>query len=464
MPSKRQPPRRHPAGRQTPLHAPHHLFHAATLHLFHHLLHLRELLEKAVDVLDLGARSRRDAPLVANLRAAGGVVLGKTNLSEWANFRNDYSTSGWSAVGGLTKNPHAIDRNTCGSSSGSGAAVAAGFAWGAIGTETNGSIICPASLNGIVGFKPSVGLVSRTHIIPISPRQDTAGPMTKTVRDAALLLSAIVGADPQDPATLQAPKPQRDYTRGLEDASLQGLRLGVMTRQSGARASVQKLFQQALQDLERAGAELVEIDFQPEPPIGADHYYLLTYEFREAIERYLGTLPGASLPRTLDDLIAFNLQHRAREMRYFGQSIFLDSAAATDPERYQAALAASEPTLSGSVIDALLATHNVTLLIAPSVGPAWYSDLVNGDSFFENIGFGSPAARAGYPHLTVPMGAVERLPVGLSLIGAKWTDHAVLQAGAAYERARSARLPEPGFERWEPAPQAQHVAGRSARK
>ena len=222
----------------------------------------------------------RDAPMIANLRAAGGIILGKANLSEWANIRSTSSTSGWSAIGGLTRNPHAIDRNTCGSSSGSGAAVAAGFAWGAIGTETNGSITCPASINGVVGFKPSVGIVSRTHVVPISSTQDTAGPMTQTVTDAAMLLTAIAGEDPADSATVGVPR-VGNYTNGLDDYSLEGVRIGVMRNQIGTSALVEGVFDTALTDLEEAGAVLVDIEFEPNPQMFQDSYSVLLFELRE---------------------------------------------------------------------------------------------------------------------------------------------------------------------------------------
>lgn len=392
----------------------------------------------------------RDAPLIANLRAAGGVVLGKTNLSEWANIRDRNSTSGWSAVGGLVKNPHAIDRNACGSSSGSGAAVAAGFAWAAIGTETNGSITCPASANGVVGFKPTVGLVSRTHVVPISSTQDTAGPMARSVRDAAMLLTAIAGSDPADPATAEADARKIDYAAGLGEASLRGVRVGVMRKQVGNRADVAEVFEAALADMERAGAVLVEIEFEPESAMFRDSFQVLMFELREGMGKYLASLPGEGLPRSLADLIAFNEANADRELRWFGQDLFEQAEATTDREAYEKAREAAVRLAGAETIDKLLAEHAVTVLVAPTRGPAWMSDLVNGDNFGGGIGFGAPAAIAGYPHLTVPMGAVERLPVGLSFIGPKWADHAVLEAGAAYERARTATLPEPSFERWTP--------------
>ena len=396
--------------------------------------------------------TRRDAPLIANLRRAGGAVLGKANLSEWANIRSSDSTSGWSAVGGLTRNPHAIDRNTCGSSSGSGAGVAAGFAWGAIGTETNGSITCPASINGIVGFKPSVGIVSRTHVVPISSTQDTAGPMTRNVTDAAMLLSAIAGEDEADPATLEAQR-IADYADGLEDYSLQGVRIGVMMNQRGNRADLRAIFAKARADLEAAGAVMIEIEHEPNRQMFSDSYTVLKYELREEMGKYLRSIPaikGGTTPRSLADLIAFNKANEAREMRWFGQDIFIEAEATTDREAYEKARADAVRIAGKETLDALMAKHNVRFLIAPTRGPSWVSDLVNGDSFNGSIGFGAPPAIAGYPHLTVPMGAIEGLPVGLSIIGAKWADHDVLKAGRAYEKARTATLPEPSFKRWSP--------------
>lgn len=396
--------------------------------------------------------TKRDAPMIANMRRAGGVVLGKANLSEWANIRSNNSTSGWSAVGGLTRNPHAIDRNSCGSSSGSGAAVAAGFAWGAIGTETNGSITCPASINGVVGFKPSVGIVSRTHVVPISSTQDTAGPMTKTVHDTALLLSAIAGEDPADSATLDAVR-VTDYTAGLADYSLEGVRIGVMRGQIGSNDQVEGVFGVALADLERAGAVLVDIEFEPNNEMFGNSFTVLLYELREEMGRYLSSIPeidGAETPRSLADLIAFNEANAATEMRWFDQGLFKAAEMTTDREAYERARETAIRIAGKETLDMLLAEHQVEFLIAPTRGPAWMSDLVLGDQFNGSIGFGSPAAIAGYPHLTVPMGHVERLPVGISFFGAKWADHDVLKVGAAYERARSAELPTPSFKRWSP--------------
>lgn len=395
--------------------------------------------------------TRRDAPMITNLRAAGGVVLGKANLSEWANIRDRNSTSGWSAVGGLVRNPYGIDRNSCGSSAGSGAAVAAGFAWAAIGTETNGSITCPASINGVVGFKPSVGLVSRTHVVPISSTQDTAGPMARSVRDAALLLGAMAGEDREDDATLTVTNRRESYVEGLAEYSLAGVRIGVMRNQVGNRDDLKAVFDAALADLEGAGALLIDIEHEVNGEMYGDSFTVLMFELREEMGRYLKSLPGEDLPRSLADLIAFNEAHAEEEMRWFGQDLFEQAEQTTDREAYEKARANAVRLAGEETIDMLLAKNEVEFLVAPTRGPAWVSDLVNGDNFNGSIGFGAPAAIAGYPHLTVPMGHIEGLPVGLSIIGAKWADHEVLKAGHAYERARSAELAQPTFARWVPA-------------
>ena len=395
----------------------------------------------------------RDAPMIALLRKNGGVVMGKTNLSEWANIRDNNSTSGWSAVGGLTRNPHATDRNACGSSSGSGAAVAAGFAWAAIGTETNGSITCPASVNGIVGFKPTVGMVSRTHVVPISASQDTAGPMARSVADAALLLTAIAGTDPADPATAEADSHKAAFGLGLDDYSLEGVRIGVMRKQVGSRAGVTALFDQALKDLESAGAVLVDIEYDWPEGFWPNSLTVLLYELQRDMDAYLSTLDDPAMPDTLADLVAFNKAHADAEMRWFGQDLFEQSLETTDEAAYSEALAMVQKATREDGIDRLMAENDVVFLIAPTTGPAWSTDLVNGDNFGGGIGAGSLPAIAGYPHLTVPMGAVEGLPVGLSIFAGKWQDHAVLKAGAAYERARTAPLPTPSFKPWKPAVQ-----------
>jgi len=393
----------------------------------------------------------RDAPLIANIRANGGVIMGKTNLSEWANIRDNRSTSGWSAIGGLTRNPHATDRNACGSSSGSGAAIAAGFAWAAIGTETNGSITCPASFNGIVGFKPTVGMVGRTHVVPISATQDTAGPMTRTVHDAALLLSAMAGSDPLDPATAEADTHKTDFTTGLDDFSLAGVRIGVMRNQVGNVAGVTALFEQALSDLESQGAVLIDIEYDWPDGFWGRSLTVLLFELQRDMTAYLGTLEDGSMPDTLADIVTFNRENSEKELRWFGQDLFEQALETTDEAAYREALETNLKATREDGIDRLLAEHGVQFLVAPTTGPAWSTDLVNGDNFGGGVGAGSLPAIAGYPHITVPMGAVERLPVGFSIFAGKWQDHEVLKAGAAYEKARTAELPTPSFDPWKPA-------------
>ncbi|MFN2098694.1 amidase [Altererythrobacter sp. MF3-039] len=395
-------------------------------------------------------RTARDAPLIERLRAAGGVVLGKTNLSEWANIRGRTSTSGWSAIGGLTRNPHATDRTTCGSSSGSGAAVAAGMVWAAIGTETNGSITCPASINGIVGFKPTVGLVSRTHVVPISATQDTAGPMAISVTDTAMLLTAMAGSDPADSATVDADRYATDFSAGLEEYSLEGVRVGVLKNQSGSHRGVNALLDIALDDLERAGAILIPIKYDWPEGFWNRSLDVLLFELRRDMDAYLATLPGEGLPKTLSDVVAFNYANGETELRFFGQDLLEASLLATDEEAYREALETNLSATREDGIDRLLAENEVSFLVAPTVDPAWSIDLINGDHSGLGAGAGSLAAIAGYPHLTVPMGAVEGLPVGLSFMAGKWQDHRVLKAGAAYERARSAMLPEPSYLPWSP--------------
>ncbi|WP_226017540.1 amidase [Novosphingobium sp. FKTRR1] len=390
----------------------------------------------------------RDAPLIARLRKAGVVILGKTNLSEWANMRSGSSSSGWSGVGGQTRNPHALDRSPCGSSSGSGAGVAAGLAWAAIGTETDGSVTCPASANGIVGFKPTLGLVSRTHVVPLSHSQDTPGPMATSVADAALLLNGMAGSDPLDPATLEADKLKTDFTAGLATASLKGVRIGVLRKQAGTEPKVQALFDKALADLKAGGAELVEIDYAFPADLGRDELTVLLFDLREDMGAYLRGLPGNPPLRSLADLIAFNKAHADLELHWFGQDLFESAEKTTDRAAYEKARANSLRLAGVEGIDKLLATNKVSFLVAPTSGPAWPIDLVTGDHDGSGVGAGTLAAVAGYPHLSVPMGAVEGLPIGLSIIGAKWDDAHVLQAGAAYERARTVAVPVPSLKRW----------------
>jgi amidase len=389
--------------------------------------------------------TNRDAPLVARLRSAGAVILGKTNLSEWANIRSNRSISGWSAVGGQTHNPWAIDRDPCGSSSGSGAAVAAGIVRFAIGTETDGSVTCPASINGIVGLKPTVGLVSRTHIVPISHSQDTAGPMTDDVRDAAELLTVIAGSDPADPATKQADAHKRDYAAALDANSLKGKRIGVMRFASTPELDL--AFDTALAILKRQGAILVDIKKFDDRQIGKNENVVLMTELKADMAKYLKSSPAPIASRTLADLIAFDKDHAQQEMSLFGQELFeqADKTKGLDDPAYKKARHASFMAAGPNGIDRLLKQYNVIALVGPTAGPAWKIDAVNGDSF-SGGGAGNLAAVAGYPHLTVPMALVKGLPVGLSFMGPKWSEATLLSLGYAYEQARGP-FPTPKFYR-----------------
>lgn len=386
--------------------------------------------------------TNRDAPLVARLREAGAVILGKTNLSEWANIRSNNSTSGWSAIGGLTKNPHALDRNTCGSSAGSGAATAASLAPITIGTETDGSITCPAGVNGIVGFKPTVGLVSRTHIVPISHSQDTAGPMTLTVRDAALVMTVIAGSDPADPATAEADARKVDYTAALSPDALKGKRIGVLRDRIGDRADIDALFDAALKQMTELGATVVEIADSRKglEELGDAEFEVLMTELKADMATYLAGLPARDGPKTLADLIAFNKANPA-ELKWFDQSLFelAESKGGLDSPAYVTARDKAARLAGAEGIDRLMKEHDVNLLVGVTNGPAWTSDLVNGDHYTGPSASQLPAV-AGYPHLTVPMGAVAGLPIGVSFIGGRWADADVLAAGYAYEQASRKRV------------------------
>jgi amidase len=390
-----------------------------------------------------GNVTNRDAPLVSRLRAAGAVILGKTNLSEWANIRSSHSISGWSAVGGQTRNPWALDRNPCGSSSGSGAAVAAGLVRLAIGTETDGSVTCPAAINGIVGLKPTVGLVSRTYVVPISHSQDTPGPMTASVREAAELLSVIAGSDPADPATADADKHKVDYAAQLDMNSLKGKRIGVMRFASGFGTDA--AFETALAILRERGAILVDIkkiDKFDDDVVGKNETDVLMAELKADMDKYLKGSPAPIAVRSLADLIAFNQEHAQQEMALFGQDEFekAQKTKGLGDTAYKKARAASFAA-AANAIDGLLKQYRLEALVGPTVSPAWKIDAVNGDTFIGG-GAGSLAAVAGYPHLTVPMGLVKGLPVGLSFIGSKWSEAMLLSLGFAYEQARGP-FPEP---------------------
>ncbi|KAA6457857.1 amidase [Acidobacteria bacterium AB60] len=390
--------------------------------------------------------THRDAPLVKRLRAADAVILGKTNLSEWANIRSSGSISGWSAVGGQTRNPFALDRDPCGSSSGSGAAVAAGEVEAAIGTETDGSITCPAAINGVVGLKPTVGLVSRSRIVPISASQDTAGPIAMDVTMAAKVLRAIAGSDAEDAATKEADAHVTDYAAALKPEALKGARIGVLRFATGWSAGTDKVFEQALAVLKAQGATLVDIkEFKDRDKIGEAEGLVLNTEFKAGINAYLATTPAAVKARTLADLIKFNEEHADRELGLFGQETFVkaEGTKGLDDPEYKKARETSLRLAGKEGIDAMLAKDHLDALVCPTMPPAWKIDAANGDQIGGG-GAGGLAAVAGYPHLTVPMGAVMGLPVGLSFLGPAWSEARLLGFGYAFEQAAQVRL-KPAF-------------------
>jgi amidase len=385
-------------------------------------------------------RPKQDAPLVAALRQAGAVILGKTNLSEWANFRSDRSISGWSGRGGLTRNPYALDRSACGSSSGTGAAVSASLAAVGVGTETDGSILCPAAMNGLVGFKPSVGLVSRTGIIPISHSQDTAGPMARSVADAAQLLNALAAADAGGDSAAQAAAGKRaqDFLAALDADALHGARLGLL-RDTGIKLHPEQdaALQRTLKALRDAGATVVDVRMPNAGKWGAAEFEAMLYEFKDGLQRYLQSSDAPV--KTLDELIAFNRANAAREMPFFGQELF-EQAAKKGPltdAAYRKAAAQARALAGAQGIDALMKKHRLDALIAPATTPAFMVDPVNGDAF-GGASWGA-AAVAGYPSLTVPMGEAQGLPVGLMFMGRRWDDAKLLSLGYAYEQITQAR-------------------------
>ncbi|MDF2467216.1 MAG: amidase [Ramlibacter sp.] len=383
----------------------------------------------------LGAPASRDAFVVKRLREAGAVIIGKTNLSEWANIRSSKSTSGWSARGGQTKNPYALARNPCGSSSGTGAAIASSFAVVGVGTETDGSIVCPSSAAGLVGIKPTVGLVSRSGIIPISRSQDMAGPMTRSVADAAVVLTAIAGVDPDDAATQAAQGHiEADYRSFLKTDSLKGARIGVARKRvTGYSAHADRLFEQAIADLKRLGAEIVDpADFGHMGDYDEEELEVLLYELKAGLNAYLARRTGLPV-HTLEDVIAFNERNADREMRWFGQDLFI-KAQAKGPLTDQAYLKAAQKArrLARAGIDDVLAQHKLDAIVAPTGSPAWLTDHVNGDAF--QGASSAPAAVAGYPNITVPMGFAMGLPVGLSFVGTAWSEGKLLGLAYSYEQ------------------------------
>ena len=390
-----------------------------------------------------GSRPAEDAPVARRLRDAGAVLLGKANLSEWANYRSTRSSSGWSARGGQCANPFALDRNPCGSSSGSGAAVSANFVAAAIGTETDGSIVCPSNANGIVGIKPTVGLVSRAGIIPIADSQDTAGPMARTVRDAVLVLGVIAGSDPRDPATAEADsRGLADYTPFLDADGLDGARIGVMRSAFGFHPLVDQRMEAALEAMRARGARIVDpIDLRPTTSMRRAETTVLGYEFKAGLRAYLETLPDAPI-RTLADLIAFNRANAREEMPYFGQERLLAAEARgplTDPE-YLDARAAARRLSRAEGIDRVMDADNLDAIFAPTGGPAWVTDLVNGDHFGGSSS--AFAAVSGYPNITVPAGFIHGLPVGGSFFGRAWSEPTLIRIAYAFEQAtRHRRAP-----------------------
>jgi amidase len=383
-----------------------------------------------------------DAIIAKRLRDAGAILLGKANLSEWANFRSSRSSSGWSARGGQCRNPYVLDRNPCGSSSGSGAAVSASLCAAAIGTETDGSIVCPSSANGVVGIKPTIGLVSRTGIIPISHNQDTAGPMARTVRDAAILLGALTGVDPADPPTANSTDHiVADWTMYLDETALSGARIGVARDYFGFHADVDTVMEKAIEALSGRGAVIVDpIRFQHRDELGDAEFTVLLYDFKADLNAYLAGLGSTSSMKTIADLIAFNEQNRDREMQWFGQEIFVQAqakGALTDPE-YRDALATCHRLARGEGIDAAFRKDRLDAIIAPTGGPAWTTDLVNGDHY--SGGSSTLAAVAGYPAITVPGGDVHGLPIGLTFFGPAWSEGRLLGLAYSFEQATKHRM------------------------
>jgi amidase len=382
----------------------------------------------------------RDATVARRLRDAGAILLGKTNLSEWANFRSTHSVSGWSGRGGLCRNPYALDRNPCGSSSGTGAAISANLAAVGVGTETDGSIVCPSSANSLVGIKPTLGLVSRRGIVPIAHTQDTAGPMARTVADAAALLSVLAGTDPEDPATAAA-RVESDYTKFLDPDGLRGARIGVARAKFfGYSASADKLVEAAIDVMKRAGAVIVDpADIPHAGEYDDAEFTVLLYEFKADLNAYLAGLGDQAPNKTLADLIAFNDRTRGRELPYFGQEIFTmaQEKGPLSDDAYVEALAHCRRLSRTEGLDVVFAKEKLDAIVAPTGSPPWTTDLVNGDHF---LGASStPAAVSGYPSVSVPVGYVHGLPVGMSFIGTAWSEPKLIRLAYAYEQAARPR-------------------------
>jgi amidase len=391
-----------------------------------------------------GHHAARDAGLVENLRKAGAVILGKTNLSEWANFRGKNSTSGWSSRGGLTRNPYALDRSACGSSSGSGAAVAGNLAAAAVGTETDGSVICPAQTNGIVGIKPTLGLVSRAGIIPIAHSQDTAGPMARTVTDAAILLGAMTGVDGRDPATRRSAKRGlTDYTPFLDPNGLKGARIGVARTLFGSDLRVARIMEQSLDAMKQAGAILVDVELKSSDAFGKTELEVLLFEFKADLDAYLASCTDAPV-RSMADVVKFNEENRARVLPYFGQER-MEAALKKGPltsKKYRAALEKNHRLARTEGINAVMTKRKLDAIVCPSGGPAWMIDLVGGDGIRNwDMDSTSYAAVAGTPHITVPAGYIFGLPVGISFFAKAWQEPTLIKLAYAFEQATKIRRP-----------------------
>ena len=390
-----------------------------------------------------GSITPRDAFLVEKLRAAGVVLLGKTNLSEWVNFRSSHSTSGWSGRGGLTLSPYALDRNPSGSSSGSGVAVSANLCAVAVGTETDGSVLSPSSYNGIAGIKPTVGLISRAGIIPIAHSQDTAGPMARTVTDAAILLGAMTGEDSRDPATAaSAGKAQADYSRHLDPHGLRGVRIGVARKFFGILDQVDTLLENAIAEMKRLGAVVIDpADLSTHGQYSDAEMEVLLYEFKTDLNAYLAGLGPNAPAHSLKELIEFNERNKAKEMPYFGQDLFL-KAEAKGPlteKAYHDALDKNHRLTREEGIDAVMNQHRLDAIFAPTTGPTQLTDLLWGDR--DSGGSTTPPAVAGYPSITVPAGQVDGLPVGVSFFGRAWSEPTLIRIAFAFEQATKARKP-----------------------
>ena len=387
----------------------------------------------------VGSKPAKDSLVAEKLRAAGSVILGKTNLSEWANIRSSHSTSGWSGRGGLTKNPYALDRNPCGSSSGSGAGVSANLCAAAIGTETDGSIVCPSSSNGIAGIKPTVGLVSRAGIIPISHSQDGAGPMCRTVRDATIMLGALTGVDPRDSATANSQgKSLTDYARFCDPNGLKGARIGVARKYFGFNDAVDALMEHSIDAMKKQGAIMIDpADIETLGKFDESELLVFMYELKADLNAYLATLGPNAPVKTLKDVIDFNDRNRQKEMPYFGQDLFVKAEGPLTEKAYLDALEKNHQLARTEGIDATMDKYRLDAIVAPTGGPAWITDLINGDHVAG--GSSNAAAVAGYPNINVTAGFISGLPVGISFFGRAWSEPTLIRLAFAFEQTIKAR-------------------------